>query len=83
MSRFRQEDTEFLIKTLTEFLNMATTLEEIGTKLDALSTAIAGITAPAAVDLAPVLAAIADLKTEVVSNVEGVPAPAPDSAPAA
>ncbi len=50
------------------------TLEEIGVALTALAVKVDALVAPT--DTA-VLAAIADLKTEVVAKVEGVPAPAP------
>ncbi len=80
--RLKQEHIDDLLLTLTEFFSMSTTLEEIGVQLGELKAAIAAIAVPVTptVDLSGVLAAIADLKTEIQSNVEGT---APDSAPAA
>lgn len=49
------------------------TLEEIGVALTALAAKVDALVAPAAIDLTPVLIAIADLKTEVVTKVEGAP----------
>jgi len=59
------------------------TLESIELKIDALTTAVSALTPD---DNTAVLAAVADLKTEVQTNVEGdapVVAPAPEPAPAA
>lgn len=69
------------IETQIEGLFMST-LEEIGVKLDTIVTKLEAlvIPTPAATDLTPVLTAIADLKTEVVTKVEGTPAPAPTPA---
>lgn len=50
------------------------TLEEIGVALTAIGAKLDALVAPVATDLTPVLTAIADLKTEVVSKVEGTPA---------
>lgn len=49
------------------------TLEEIGVALTDIKATLATWVAPTATDLTPVLTAIADLKTEVVSKVEGTP----------
>lgn len=76
----KKEHIDYLTLMLTEFFSMSTTLEEIGIQLGELKTAIAAIVTPASVDLSGVLAAIADLKAEVVTNVEGS---APDAAPSA
>lgn len=52
------------------------TLEEIGVALTALTAKVDALVAPVTADLTPVLTAIADLKAEVVTKVEGAP-PAP------
>lgn len=49
------------------------TLASIEVQIAALATAVAAITPSTPADNIAILAAIADLKTEVVNNVEGAP----------
>lgn len=62
---------EWLLTEIEKDYDM--TLEEIGVALTTLTAKVDALITPVPTDLTPVLTAIADLKTEVVNKVEGIP----------